>query len=64
MNDQTTPVTQLKFVQNVLDKNYVDAKEQFKELFYAKSMERLESKKIEVARKIYSEESESTKIDS
>ena len=57
MNDQTTPVTQLKFVQNVLDKNYVDAKEQFKELFYAKSMERLESKKIEVARKIYSEES-------
>jgi hypothetical protein len=46
--------TTIKFVNNVLNKNFVDAKENFKEMFYAKSMEKLEDRKVQVSKNIYS----------
>jgi len=51
MNRNTT----IKFVQNVLNKNFIDAKEQFKEMFYQKSMESLENKKIALSKSLYSD---------
>ena len=47
--------TSIKFLNNILKKDYIEAKEQFKELFFNKSLERLETKKIAVAKSLYNE---------
>jgi hypothetical protein len=50
-----------EFVDAVLEKDFVQAKTSFKEMFYEKFMEKLEEKKKDVAEQMFGEKKKCTK---